>query len=45
MDLPFNILTILREARIKRYKEEAERQAEIQRKQEKEAIKNKIMKK
>lgn len=45
MDLPFRVITILREARIERYKAEAKRQEEIRKKQEREQIRNQILKK
>ena len=45
MELPFRVITILREARIERYKAEAKRQEEIRKKQEREQIRNQILKK
>jgi len=45
MELPFKVITILRDARIERYKEEAKRQEEIRKKQEREQLRHQILKK
>jgi hypothetical protein len=45
MDLPFKTIQVLRDARVERYREEAKRQDEIRKKQEREQIRNKILKK
>ena len=45
MDLPFRTIQVLREARMKRYKEEAERQEKERKEQERRAIRNQILKK
>jgi hypothetical protein len=45
MDLPFRVIQILRDARVKRYKEEAERQERERKNSEKKMIRDKILSK